>query len=336
MKKKLLALLGIMLVLILAGYGVTKLVRTETQEEETVEIVTTFYPMYIAALNIADGAEGVSITNLTDNQTGCVHDYQLTTKDMKSLSTADIVIMNGGELELFMEEAMKGYTDLDVITASEGITFLEGSTHDHDHHEEDHEDHDEESAEHTEANEEHDHIHSDINGHVWLNMNLYLTEIDNIANGLALYDPDNAKVYEANAASYKEKIKALKEELETEFAALSGEEVIAFHDAFAYLAQELGMEVVYTVEIESDTALSAGEIAEVVNEIKLHDIKYLFTEEQYSTSIASNIAAETGATVYVIDSLVTGPNDKDAYLNGMRENINTLKSMLLQEGGLEG
>ncbi len=336
MKKKLLGLLGIILALSLVGYGVTRFSKTETEKEDALEVVTTFYPMYIAALNITDGAKGVAVTNLTDNQTGCVHDYQLTTKDMKALSEADVVIMNGGELELFMEEAMKGYTDLHVITASDGITFLEGSTHNHDeegteHEAEEHSEH----SEHEEA-EDHDHVHSDVNGHVWLNMSLYLTEIDNIANGLALYDPENAQVYKENATAYKEKVQALKDELETELAGLSGEEVIAFHDAFAYLADELGMEVVYTVEIESDTALSAGEIAEVVNEIHLHDIKYLFTEEQYSASIASNIAAETGADVYVIDSLVTGPNDKDAYLNGMRENINTLKSMLLEEGSFEG
>ena len=104
--------------------------------------------------------------------------------------------------------------------------------------------------------------------------------------------------------------------------------MVIFHDSFAYLAKKLGLEVVHTVNIESDTSLSAGEMKEIIQEINLHDVKVLFSEEQYSDAIPFNIGKETGAKVYVIDSLVTGEEDKDSYIRGMKKNIKTLEEAL--------
>jgi len=77
--------------------------------------------------------------------------------------------------------------------------------------------------------------------------------------------------------------------------------------------------------------LSAGDISEVIDEVKEKQVKVLFTEEQYSTSIADNIASETDANVYIINSLVTGDMDKDSYINGMKQNLEVLKQALLNE-----
>ena len=52
---------------------------------EDLTVVTSFYPMYIAALNVCDGVEGIHLENLSEPQTGCLHDYQLTPEDMKLL-----------------------------------------------------------------------------------------------------------------------------------------------------------------------------------------------------------------------------------------------------------
>ena len=43
------------------------------------------YPMYIIARNITDGVDNVSLRCMAQNQTGCLHDYQITTTDMKVL-----------------------------------------------------------------------------------------------------------------------------------------------------------------------------------------------------------------------------------------------------------
>ena len=58
-------------------------------------IVTSFYPIYIFALNLTEGIEGVEVRNLTAPDTGCLHDYQLQTGDMKKLAAADAFLING-------------------------------------------------------------------------------------------------------------------------------------------------------------------------------------------------------------------------------------------------
>ena len=399
MKRKLGYLLSVMLVMSLISYGIIRAnkanqVINEEKKEELV-IVTSFYPMYVATLNIVDGIDGITVINLTENQTGCVHDYQLTTKDMREIVDADIAIMNGGEMETFMEKVIADYPKLNVIIASEGIELLEGvghshsehahvdskkedadheesdsheEDHDHDHeesdsHEEDH-DHDHEESESYEADHDHDHEendsheadhdhdhelgeihdietgnfevghnhnHGSVNGHVWMNMDLYQQQIATIARYLGTYDPANAAAYNKNAQDYINNIEELKREFDDIAKMTKGKEIILFHDSFAYLALQLDMEVVQIVNSDSESALSAGEIAEVINEVKLHSIAYLFTEEQHSTAIADRVAAETSARVYTLDSLVTGTLDKDAYLKGMRKNLEILKEAMNAE-----
>lgn len=99
-------------------------------------VVTSFYPMYIAALNIVDGVEGVRLENLSEPQTGCLHDFQLTPEDMKLLSTADVFVINGGGIESFMSDVAKAYPKLDVVEACEDVALLSeddaDSDHDHD------------------------------------------------------------------------------------------------------------------------------------------------------------------------------------------------------------
>lgn len=350
MKRKLGYLLSVMLIMSVIGYGIIKTWGNShvlRENDDEIVIATSFYPMYILTLNLVDGIDGVSVVNLTENQTGCVHDYQLTTEDMRTIAGADVIVLNGGDMEEFMEKSIESYPNLYVITASEGIDFLEGLEHSHDHGEElgttqdthdhaaeEHNHEEEEDHDHTDesltAEDDHDHDeaehdHSAINGHVWMNMDLYKKQITTVATYLSEYDSKNASKYISNSVAYKDKITALEEKYADVKPLVEGKEIIIFHDAFAYLAQQLGMEVVQTIDTDSETALSAGEIAEVVEEIKLHSIQYLFTELQFSATIAERVAGETDANVYVMDSLVTGAIDKDAYLKGMEYNLKVLR-----------
>jgi len=103
--------------------------------------------------------------------------------------------------------------------------------------------------------------------------------------------------------------------------------VVIFHDSFAYLAKRLAMKVAFAVELEADTSLSAGDIATIIDEVKSDGIKSLFTESQYSDSIARQIGEESGAKVTIIDSAVTGDGNKDSYLNSMMSNIKVLRDL---------
>ena len=74
--------------------------KNKTEETDKLTVVTSFYPVYLLAQEIVQGAEGIRLENMAQPQTGCLHDYELSISDMKLLETADIFIINGGGMEL--------------------------------------------------------------------------------------------------------------------------------------------------------------------------------------------------------------------------------------------
>ena len=128
MNRKYVFIAAMLLSVLLVSMGLTTIYvnMSEKQEQsDEVLIVTSFYPMYIAALNVTDGIDGVRLVNLSEPQTGCLHDFQLTPADMQLLSTADAFVINGGGIESFMESVAKSYPDLPVISACDGIELIE-------------------------------------------------------------------------------------------------------------------------------------------------------------------------------------------------------------------
>ncbi|MEG1459732.1 MAG: metal ABC transporter substrate-binding protein, partial [Acetivibrio sp.] len=314
MKKKFL-LLGMMMLVILIGIGVTFAFNNGKKDSEnqdlTFTIVTSFYPMYIAAENIVDGAENLELINLTEKQEGCLHDYQLTTSDMKKLEDADVFIMNGGGMEHFIEKIVKAYPHIQVIDASSGIDLL-----------------DVESEHHHEGAEEANKGVKEKNAHIWMNPEKHIKQIENITRGICKADASQAEIYKKNSLAYITKLEGLVKELEQMDMKNLGTGIISFHDAFAYLAEILGIPVIHSVVMDKDTALSAGEVAEVIDEAKENNVKYIFTEKQLSESSPKRVAEETGAKLCIIDSLVSGGIEKNAYIEGMKRNIEMLKQVV--------
>ena len=276
-------------------------------------IVTTFYPMYVFAKNVAKDVPGVSVVNMADQSVGCLHDYQLQTRDMVTLETADVLIVNGGGMEQFMDMIAKTYTDLPVVTATEGVAMLESAHSGHDH--------------------DHDHGHEEtcvLNAHVWLDPALAQQQIMNIAAGLAAADPANSAAYEANAAAYCETIAALDEEIRAQLAPFAGEKIITFHEAFTYFASAYGLEVAGLIEHDSGEEPGTRELAETCDLVKELGISALFVEPQYPQKAAQTIARETGATVYQLDPVVSGDGEMDSYERAMRENARVFTEAFTQ------
>ena len=69
---------------------------------DQLNIVASFYPIYILAMNVFDGIESVSLTCMTAPDTGCLHDYQLLASDMMTLSRADALLVCGAGMESYL------------------------------------------------------------------------------------------------------------------------------------------------------------------------------------------------------------------------------------------
>lgn len=323
LKKKLGFLAAVMVVLSLMGYAICLLAGGTKQLNKGEEflIVTSFYPMYVLAENLTEGVEGVTVSNLTENQTGCLHDYQLTSRDMKLLAEADAFLINGAGMELFMEKVVENCRDLSVIEASHGIALLEGVEHNHSHEDDTHE----EIHDHEEHSDE-AHSHAE-NGHVWLDVELYRQQLNTVKEELQKCLPQQAEQLEIAAKKYEDKLESLSTGIMELKQETTGIPVVIFHEAFAYLAESLDMEVLMALSLDEETVPSAGEIAEMIEEINYHGYALIFIEEAYA-EYADKILAETAAEVVFLNPLTTGDGKSDSYLSGMQDNMDAIGTVI--------
>ena len=333
--------------------------KNTDEADDMLTVVTSFYPMYIATLNIVDGVEGVRLENLSEPQTGCLHDFQLTPEDMKLLSTADVFVINGGGIESFMSDVAKAYPKLDVVEACEDVALLSeddadsdhdhdhdadaesDSDHDHDHdadaesdsdHDHDHEadtesdsDHDHDHEADAESDSAHDHDHGDENAHAWMSVPRYRTMVQTIASRLAEKDAKHADEYYANAKAYDAKLAVLEEKINSIKSLTNGQNIIIFHEAYAYVADDFSMNACYLLDLDEERSVSAGEIKQVIGAIKDDGVSVILAEELYGKSMGDTVSRETDVHVVYIDPLNRGEYDKDSYLDGMEHNIELIK-----------
>lgn len=311
--------------------GVSGASDSTKNTDDMLTVVTSFYPMYIAALNIVDGVEGVRLENLSEPQTGCLHDFQLTPEDMKLLSTADVFVINGGGIESFMSDVAKAYPKLDVVEACEDVALLSednaDSDHDHDHDAdtESDSDHDHDHDADAESDSDHDHDHGDENAHAWMSVPRYRTMVQTIASRLAEKDAKHADEYYANAKAYDAKLAVLEEKINSLKSLTNGQNIIIFHEAYAYVADDFSMNACYLLDLDEERSVSAGEIKQVIGAIKDDGVSVILAEELYGKSMGDTVSRETDVHVIYIDPLNRGEYDKDSYLDGMEHNIELIK-----------
>ena len=227
MKKSLLALLCVFLILSIGSYGLIKLIgpdKSNSSESTSNTLVTSFYPEYIIVKNIIDSCNNINLVNMTSKTSGCLHDYQITSKDMKTLTNCDALIINGGGMEPFIDDINKALPNLPIIDSSNGIDLLEG-THIHSHSHDEHCDN-ESSVE--------------LNSHIWLNPDYYIKQIKTITSNLCTIYPEYNTIFNTNSKKYITKINKLKDEIKKCHANKDESiDVIIFHYSFAYLAPSI-------------------------------------------------------------------------------------------------
>lgn len=295
--------------------------KKEQAKDEDLLVVTSFYPMYVAAENVIGDVEGVTLENLSEPQTGCLHDYQLTAADMKLLSKADVFIVNGGGIESFLSDVAESYPDLKIVQACDGIDLLESAEGTGESHNDlssnedaDHDDHD-----HSE------HSHGDENAHVWMNLADYQIQVQNICNGLSEADSAHAEQYAKNAQTYQGKVQELQQEAAELASQIASQPVVIFHEAYEYIVQEYGLQLAGEMNLDEERQVSAGEVADILHSIEDNHVSVVLAEELYGTDMGEMVAKQSGVKVVYLDTLTRGDYSADSYLEGMRNNIKQLK-----------
>lgn len=328
MKKLLLPLAGLLTLGLVAGCSddATTTVETET---ETLNIVTTVYPLYDWTSEIlGDEAENVNLTYLLNSGVD-VHSYQASSADIITIAEADMVIYVGGESDIWVEDILAtsskegqivlNLVDIlgDDVKIEEYVEGMEVTEHSHDH------DHDEEEGE--------------VDEHIWLSLDNASDLCEAIASSLAQLDSNNAALYQANVEAYIAQLDALDEQFETMVANSTYDTIlVADRFPFRYLVDDYNLNYYAAfVGCSAETEASFETMAfltQKVDELNLHTV---LTIENSDCRIADTVVASSTTKdqeILVLNSLQSVSQTQiDAgitYLGTMEENLEVLTQAL--------
>ena len=322
MKKFLVFMLCIVLSLgVLAGCGT----QSNEQNNDKLSIVTTIFPEYDWVMNIlGDNAENADVTMLLDSGID-LHNFQPTADDIIKISNCDIFIYVGGESDEWVEDALKGVTNKDIIV----IDLLE-SLGDAVKEEELVEGMEEEDEDEEDQGPEYDE-------HIWLSLKNASVLCNVIKDALCKADTDYADAYDSNTTAYIEKLDVLDTQYRSAVKAASKKNVL-FGDRFPfrYLVDDYGLSYYAAfVGCSAETEASFETIAFLAGKVDELSLSTVLTLEGTDHRIAETVISTTttkSAKIRSMDSMqsITAADVKNGvtYLSIMEKNLEVLKEAL--------
>jgi len=134
------------------------------------------------------------------------------------------------------------------------------------------------------------------NPHLWMDVSNAISYTKLVQQQLDRADPKNAATYDANAKTYLKTLYTLNRAVQTAVDTIPPENrsLLTYHDSFAYFAAHYGMTVIGAIQPVNFSEPSAQEVAGLIDQIKSRHIPAIFGSEVFPSPILAQIAAETG------------------------------------------
>lgn len=238
------------------------------------------------------------------------HDFSPSAQQVAAISSADLVVANGFELE-------EGLEDVLDQAESEGITVIEVGP----------------EVDPLPAGEENGDGHGAFDPHFWQDPIRMKRAVDVIGLWLVTVGVAEAKDL---AAEYKAEIDATYADIVTMLDLIPSERrlLVTNHDAFGYFADRYGFKVIGTIIPGASTLAepSSAEIAALVETIVANDVPAIFVENIGSVGLAAILAAETGTDIEVVqlvsDALGEPGSETGTYLEMLTYNASAIAEAL--------
>ncbi|MGH6760604.1 MAG: metal ABC transporter substrate-binding protein [Phyllobacterium sp.] len=272
---------------------------------EKLKVVTTFTVIAEMARNVAgDAADVESITKPGAE----IHNYQPTPGDILKAQDADLILWNGFNLELWFEKFFANLQNVPGAVVTEGVEpmgIAEGP------------------------------YSGKPNPHAWMSPDNALIYVENIRKAFVEHDPNNAEVYNRNAAAYTDKIKAAIAPIKAAIDAVPEEKrwLVTSEGAFSYLARDFGLKELYLWPINADQQGTPKQVRKVIDAVREHNIHVVFSESTVSPKPAEQVARETGAQyggVLYVDSLSEADGPVPTYLDLLKVTTETIAKGLAE------
>ena len=272
---------------------------------QPIKVVTT--TTIIADFVRQVGGDDVEVTSLV-GPNGDAHMFEPGPADVARLNGADLLVMNGLGLEGWMTRLVQssGYKGPVLIAARD--------------------------------------VHPrqfEVDGikqadpHAWQDVHAARNYVLAINIGLRALDPAHADKYRERAAAYDRVLAELDRWVKDQIALVPAakRKVITSHDAFSYFAEAYGVKFLAPRGLSTEAEPNAGDLAELVTQIKSSGIKALFLENMSETKSADMLVQETGAviggTLYV-DALSPKDGPAPTYVDMVRYNVPLLRDAMLK------
>ncbi len=258
-------------------------------------IIAAFYPLQFVSERV--GGDLISVTNLS--KPGAEpHDLELTPKEVGAVRRAALVVHLSG-FQPALDAAVKGIStraDLDVHAVAR-LDLGDPDSH-------------------------------GVDPHFWLDPTRLASVAETVATRLGEIDPAHQETFAGNAAALTTELAALDEQFRTGLATCASRDLVTGHAAFGYLAQRYDLHQLPISGLSPDQEPNAAQMARIVGDIRAKGVTTVYAETLVPRKLTDTIAAQTGATVAVLDPIEGLPPDAQGatYLSLMRENLATLRS----------
>lgn len=272
-------------------------------QEKKIPVLATFSILGDLVKNV--GGDRIEVTTLVGPNSD-THVYTPTPADARKVADAKVVFVNGLGFEGWMTRLVKASgTKAPSVVAAKGVK--------------------------SRKMEEEGHQVTDP--HAWQSIGNAKIYVANIRDGLIASDPAGKATYEANASAYLAKLDALETEVKDAIAKIPADRrrIITSHDAFGYFGATYGIEFIAPSGVSTEAAVSARDVARIINQIRKQKIPAIFMENITDPRMMEQIAKESGAKVggsLFSDALSDAKGPAPTYIDMMHNNIRQLSIAL--------
>ena len=288
------------------------------------KVIATIFPIYDICRNVMGSEDDIL---LLEDSGADMHNFQPTSKDIATISSANVFVYIGGESDVWVGGTLrssgnKNLKTLCLINAIEALEESEQVVLEEDEHEDEHHDEDEEK---------------EYDEHIWLSIKNMIEMTKAITNTLSLAFPEKQEIFRINSEEYISKLQELDDKYTERIAGSDTTLVFADRFPFLYLTTDYNLKYIAAFSgCSAETEASPSTITKLIEKVNEEELNYICVLETSSSKIEKAIqdGCERNVQVLVINSCQSVNSkklDTTSYIEIMENNLVNLEKALRNE-----
>ena len=307
---RLYSLTSLIMVLSLFG-GVSLMPPSSWGTDQKIKVVTTVAPITNIVYNI--GGDRIDLHGIVTEGVNS-HTFEPAPSDAKVLAAADLIIVNGLNLELPTQNLAGKVKKTGAKVLSLGDHTI--------------------SRKEWQFDFSFPEVDGNPNPHLWPNIAYAMKYAGLVRDVLIELDPKNKIYYAENARNYQGQLDQLDRAI---FGCVKSipeknRKLVTYHDSFAYFAPRYGMTVIAAIQPSDFSDPTPREVARIIDQLKKETVPAIFGSEVFPSKVVDQIAHEAGAKVVDTlrdDDLPGNPSHPEhTFVGMMKQNMIHMASAL--------